>query len=351
MSNPSTKPAMNPPGSLICSCGLTLKTTGATPGRVGRCPSCGARFQVPEAHEVRVPAPLEKAPEPHQPIARRFRPKAAAAPRSRGFLKPPATSETTLARSFLYPFWGEECLALLLFYPPVLWVATLPTIVLFAPLLTGNSGHGFALPAIILGLPFALLTLTLGGYMLLYLGRVLVASAQGEVQHPRWPQWDGDDIRRGLGRWFIALFAGLAVGGLPMMVYWLYCGDIDLFDRIIFVELGTLGAIYALMALMAALLHESPLAANPITVIQAIYRVGWGYLIPCLVAGAAATLSIGLFDFALNASHPITAALGLWACWVITLDLALVVMRILGLFYRRHAAALGWISDRPRWGA
>jgi hypothetical protein len=355
MSNPTTEAAMGALTSLVCSCGQTLKTTGATPGRVGRCPSCGARFQVPAAEphisEPRIPDSHEEVPERHQATTRRFRPRPAAPPRTLGFIKPPASSETTLARSLLYPFWGEECLALLLFYPPVLWVTSLPMLVFLTPILTGDAALVLALPAMILGLPFGLLTFVLCGYMLLYLGRVLVASAQGEVQHPRWPHWDGDDIRQGLGRWLVAMVGGFAVGGFPMIAYWIYCGDIDLFDRIIFVELGALGSTYALMALMAALLHETPLAANPVTVTQAIYRVGWGYLAPCLVAGVAASLSVGLFDFALNANHPITAVLGLWAAWVISLYLALVVMRILGLYYRRHATKLGWINDRPRWGA
>ena len=44
------------------------------------------------------------------------------------------------------------------------------------------------------------------------------------------------------------------------------------------------------MALLASILHDDPLAANPITVLRAIRRVGWGCLAPCLlgrVRGAA----------------------------------------------------------------
>ena len=33
---------------LLCSCGRRIKAPGATPGRVGRCPSCGALLRVPE---------------------------------------------------------------------------------------------------------------------------------------------------------------------------------------------------------------------------------------------------------------------------------------------------------------
>src|SRR5271166_4504202 len=32
---------------LTCECGMRLKAPGAKPGRVGRCPRCGSRLQVP----------------------------------------------------------------------------------------------------------------------------------------------------------------------------------------------------------------------------------------------------------------------------------------------------------------
>lgn len=37
---------------LICDCGMRVKAPGATPGRVGRCPKCGRRLQVPEQAET-----------------------------------------------------------------------------------------------------------------------------------------------------------------------------------------------------------------------------------------------------------------------------------------------------------
>src|SRR5690242_3236057 len=33
---------------LVCGCGMRIKAPGARPGRVGRCPSCGGRLEVPE---------------------------------------------------------------------------------------------------------------------------------------------------------------------------------------------------------------------------------------------------------------------------------------------------------------
>src|SRR5436305_1225653 len=81
----------------------------------------------------------------------------------------------------------------------------------------------------------------------------------------------------GLGRWFWAGIVGVGLGLVPALAYWIYCGEIDWADRLMFVNLGALGAAYAQMALLAVLLHDDPLAANPITVVRAIVRVGWDY--------------------------------------------------------------------------
>ena len=53
-----------------------------------------------------------------------------------------------------------------------------------------------------------------------------------------------------------------------------------------------LAAGFAQMALAAALLHENIVAANPITVVAAIVRIGWAYLWPCLLAGIALAFTV-----------------------------------------------------------
>ena len=104
------------------------------------------------------------------------------------------------------------------------------------------------------------------------------------------------------------------------------------------------------MALLAAILHEDLLAANPFTVIGAIRRVGWSYAQPCLLSGFAflpvATLLVASF----KVGNPAASAFLFWLFWVLTLYEAMVVFRILGLFYHRHARVLGWFRGRTRWG-
>jgi hypothetical protein len=111
-----------------------------------------------------------------------------------------------------------------------------------------------------------------------------------------------------------------------------------------------MGAGYAEMALAAALLHDSLIAANPYTVIQAIVRVGWDYVQPCLVAGISVLLAGGaLWAVLFGVSSFRVAALCLWAFWVFGLYTAMVTLRMLGLTYHDHAHDLLWFYDPPKW--
>jgi hypothetical protein len=143
---------------------------------------------------------------------------------------------------------------------------------------------------------------------------------------------------------------GGVAGGFPAVAYWVYCGAIDTFDVIVLADLIALGTVYAQLALLASILHDDPLGANPFTVLRAIRRVGWDCLRPGLVTGFAAVLAAGACKLLFAIENPVLAAVGLWAFWVLILYEALVVLRVLGLFYFRHARKLGWFRDRPRWG-
>lgn len=358
---------MNPVPVLVCACGKRLKAAGAVPGRVGSCPACGARFQVPDGApppDVAATPPPVVAPltEEVLPIRAPVGPSAYVSsggrkarsrpdPRPRhGLIRAPEGPETRLRDSFLYPFWGETGLALLAFMPPAFWITSLPLISVAATLVSENASTATRLRVAFLvpmggGLVFVI------GFTLLYLGRVLVASSLGEVHHPRWPDWDLDEMLRGAGRWFWGLAIGVVIGGFPALVYWLSCGDIDPIDAIVFAELLGAGALYAQMAILVSILHDDPLGANPVTVLLAIRRIGWGYARPCLVSGFALVLIAGAFLGLFAIDQPVLGALALWAFWVLSLYLAMVMLRVLGLCYHRRARALGWFIERPRWGA
>ena len=57
------------------------------------------------------------------------------------------------------------------------------------------------------------------------MSRVLVSSALGESDQPDWPEWNPEAISEGLGRWLWAAVFGLALGGFPIVVYWISCGS------------------------------------------------------------------------------------------------------------------------------
>ena len=355
---------------LVCGCGMRLKAAGAYPGRLGKCPACGAPLRVPDLAPPPPPPPPAQAHDATQSDRAEPNPSAgrsstfvaypgrlgAASSRRdvgsrgdwNGLLTVPARPETHLCESLLYPFWGVTGLALLVFLPPALWITSLPAFGMLA--LTSNLPGQVQLAGVLGLLPVTFGFALVAGFVLLVLGRVLATSALGEVHHPRWPEWDLGDMLRGLGRWLWAGLIGGGVGGLPMVAYWMYCGDIDLLDRIIFAELFAVGACYALMALLASILHDDALGANPITVIRAIRRVGWGYWRPCLVCGAALMLAGTALTTVFEISNPALAALAYWLFWIFILYEAIVVLRVLGLFYHRHARVLGWFRERPRWG-
>jgi hypothetical protein len=266
-----------------------------------------------------------------------------------GFIAAPKRPEERLRESLWYPLWGATGVASLVILPPLLWITSYFVFAGVMAVFSGGGG-GRSLIGLLFLLPTSLGLFAVGGYALLFLARVLASSALGEVHHPRWPDWEPFAIAAGLGRWLWAGFVGGVVGGVPAVAYWVYCGDIDLFDTIILTELIALGAVYALMALMASILHEDLWAANPLTVFVAIYRVGWGYARPCLVCGAAVTVAGTLLAGALETGDAVASAFLFFAFWVVGLYLAMVVLRVLGLYYHQNARVLGWFRGRTGWG-
>ena len=265
-----------------------------------------------------------------------------------GLIRAPSRPETGIGESLLYPLWGATGVASLVILPPILWFTSMPLLSSVMAIGTNQSTAGF-------GLFFLLIPSAIGfggvfGYTLLYLGRVAASSAVGEVHPPRWPDWELSGLVFGLGRWAWAGLVGFAVGGFPATAYWVYCGDVDLFDALILAELLALGAVYALMALLASILHEDALAANPFTVALAIRRSGWGYARPCLLAGFAAVAAVTLAAATFEVESAFLAAFLFWVFWVVALYEAMVVLRVLGLFYHKHARALGWFRGRTGWG-
>jgi hypothetical protein len=257
----------------------------------------------------------------------------------------------TLGECLVYPLSDGPGLGLLVLFPPLLWALSLPifdVIAVLEPVTKGNWALGLMVMPVFLPLMFSF-AMTFG-YVLLFLGHVLISSALGENEHPRWPEWHPAEISEGIARWFWALLQGVILGALPVAAYWAYAQKVDWLHGFVFLDLLFVGVAFGQMALAASLMHETILAANPITVLTAIFRVGWAYLVPCAVAAAAVSLEgLGLYGLLFRMPKMWMEAVALWAYWVFFLYQAMVVMRMLGLTYHAHALELLWFRRRPGW--
>jgi hypothetical protein len=259
-----------------------------------------------------------------------------------GLVPRPDKPETKLWESLRYPFWDVDGLLFLVILSILWWFLTfIPFSFLVDRVVPGG-------PLAFLFAPLLLAHLLAFGYTLLYLGEVLVTSAGGEVRHPRWSAIDPYEIIRGLSRWFWAFLIGGVLGMFPAIWYWIRCGKVDMLDWIVLVDLILPGVAYGQMALVASLLFDDPLGANPITVSQALWRVGLRSLRPALVVSVALLLAAGLSILIVTIPIPILALFMLWIFLIFILYEALVVMRILGLEYRRQARKIGWFRESRR---
>jgi hypothetical protein len=187
---------------LVCECGMRLKAPGATSGRVGRCPKCGATLTVsvpaappePKAHREEAgpgyfldPNPRtsrrasrETPQEDVNPIrvpiaAPKVRP-----PMADGLIPTLSRVESWWGPSLLYPLRGADSLAMLGIMGTVFWVLTILvpeyclTLIEDAEKL-GSPSMGYLI-ALISGFPAAFLLLPALFYSVQYLGRVLVSS-------------------------------------------------------------------------------------------------------------------------------------------------------------------------------
>ena len=259
----------------------------------------------------------------------------------------------SLTECLLYPVSDGPGLGLLVLLPPLLWFLSLPIFDIIAVLHPMTKSHwvlGLLIVPVMIPVLFSF-AMTFG-YALLYFGHVLVSSALGDIDHPRWPEWHPADISEGICRWFWAGLFGVVLGGVPIAFYWLHCGEIDWFDWVVFAELIMLGTGYALMALAAALLHENIIAANPITVVVSILRLGVSYIPTCLVSSIVLVLTgLGVWGLFYKMPSMWIEALALWGFWVMVLYGAMVSLRMMGLTYHAHALDLSWFKCRPRWAS
>ena len=415
---------------LLCRCGESLSLAGATPGRVGRCPSCGRRFQVesdpfpdhepgpvedqervkpgstfspadpttaqndsgdsqirsdagydlgpelevqrtkPSAHKSfpTSPEPEREARSPasgtHEKPKRDRDAWRSDAPRKKptaaveteavasgavgrgGILPLPRERESTLLGSLRYPLWDMLGIACPLLIAPIMSVLSL--IVLGAMPMVNRGGEMLVIGPITFG--FAIIFALGLGFVLQIFEAVIVASAQGEVHHPRWPDLELAAALRTLVRW------GLAWGP-PLALIWyglkaLNVGGAEsLMGQLFLAGIYALSGAFALVSMLAMVMHEDIGAALPQTVLPAMFRLGTGLLGPLGLLVLTVVLSVlgyaMLFRMGLTLGL-VPLLLATWLAWVLLLFASLVVMRALGNAYQSRIQQVGWFYREPK---
>lgn len=358
---------------LVCRCGKRISAPGAKPGRVGRCPACGAALRVPDGHADGGETGPAAAPSDDPlvyhvtpPIARAPRSVASSEPRStggrRGKKKPvglierlegweglvrrPEPSRMGFWNGLLYPFWDANGLAFLAIFPIMWWLIALPTFEYASAVVGGEAG---ALgPPVKFLIPSLMGLIIVSGYTLAYLSQVFLSSAMGDVRHPRWPDLDLWELVRTVIRWAWVLLAGLLVGGAPAWMFLSSCEEPQPLDWIAFGGLLAAGAFYAEVAFVATLLFDDLTAANPVTVGLAAWRTGPSFLRPLAFAAVAGALVGGFLLLVLHIKSPYLA-IGSWLLfWAAAFYAALAAMHELGLEYHRNARRLDWFRESRR---
>jgi hypothetical protein len=364
---------------LVCGCGMRIKAPGAKPGRVGRCPSCGGRLEVPETtvipEELASPIDFADAEDgfgpPREIVLTPARTSATKSKRKRsrtdrnpagkptpmadGILPVQSKPETGWLVSFLYPLRGAESLAMVAAVGFILWIfgVLVPEYCLQTMADTTKMGASLLgmLFVLIAVMPVVFLGPMLVSYWLQFLGRVLVSSAMGECAPPRTPDRNFDGFLNGLSPWFIWTILGLGVGLIPA-AWWGGTGGLEGGGSWLAVALAAAALPYILAALMLSFLHDDAVAAMPWGVILGLVRLGPAFLMLSGLVAAALGFAGGSVALALmvrsRAFWPyLLIAL---VCCFILVWMQMVIMRLLGVFYFHHKEALRWQRADLRWG-
>ncbi len=271
-----------------------------------------------------------------------------------GLVAAPDRLESRLAVSLFYPVWDTSGLLLLAFLAPLCAVLSVFSFGLRGFLNTGDDV--MTMGALTLVFPMLCLLGLTFGYAGRFLADVLESSARGEIGHPRPPTWEPFEVLGSLVRWLGACGFGIAVGvGLAAAYNSASStgGPPRAIDELVMAALLGLGAAFWPVPLVAVLLHADLRAANPITVFGAMLRAGRGTIAIGMLFGLAGAATLALADllFQLPRIGIPATLLGILLFWALFWYEAMVLVRRLGLFYRRHSKEFGWFADRPHWGA
>ena len=351
---------------LSCPCGLRMKAKGATPGRVGRCPKCGRTLKVPDA-----PAP-EAGPvagvygvRPSRPTAPPVEagpdgPTARSPSRKQAVKHQPGPVEVSREvepywrPNLLFPLRGAEGLVIVVMLGLASWFVSVLIPELCLTFVADASKFGATMMGWLVSLVAALPALMLGPlaitYALQYYGRVLVSAAMGEVVPPRPPDRNFDGLFNGLGPWLIWLAFGASIGLGPLAAYLFSRSWDEPTNRGVVLVLGSVGLPYALMSLLMTFLHDGGIP-RPLGVVGALMKLNVSFLAVCAVDAALGLVVWWAFEaaYSLREGWFWTYILASLPAWMLGHWVAIVAMRVVGVYYHHHASVLRWHREEPWW--
>jgi hypothetical protein len=188
------------------------------------------------------------------------------------------------------------------------------------------------------------------GYLFSFMQNIIHATAAGDDEMPGWPSFDGL-----YGGFFRLLGAGLVAFGPALALYLITffnedssAGSVWMIPALVF------GCFYFPMALLAVAMKDTPLAANPLIVMPAIFKVPLEYLLAVLVLAAimairssGAPLIHAIFprELVTHSMPKLFGFLGAKALWsFMNVYLLAVNVRILGLLYLTKKHKFGWFE-------
>jgi hypothetical protein len=188
------------------------------------------------------------------------------------------------------------------------------------------------------------------GYMFAFMQNIIHSTASADEELPGWPSIDdlGGCFLRFLGAALISFAVPI---GLTIMAIF---SDESTIGSTLLIPGWIFGALYFPMALLAVAMKDTPIAANPLIVVPAIFKAPLEYLVTVVLMAVI----LGLYnsgDDVIGAifprgltTHRMDRLFGYLACKAIwfffQLYLLAVNMRILGLLYLTKKRKLAWFE-------
>lgn len=352
----------------VCSCGKRLRARDEMASRRSVCPRCGALVGIPsrEAPARGAPAgPLSPAERvrsrrvvprtdsfPGELVVADLAPVSQAAdalaavppavPLNPDAVEPPAPPrpKRTYFRRGQLETWWFHCLlypmrafVLILGLAVGLTLVTGATVLLIPELFelrTQPWWHAAICSA------YLVIPLVAGGYACAALDCVLAAGITGQAAYLAWPGRNIGEALAGSGRWLICFLAGPVFLVAVIVAFWMYCGDLLLFDWFIVAELGVVTVGYWLFVLASVGMSGGLTGVHPFQVIDLVHRLGYRSAVVAVLAAAFAGAHAWLGLTALDGVHRGASGwVWLFAAWFSALFWAVFIFRLLGVWCHR----------------